>query len=385
LDWLQAVLNDAGNDPDIDFVFAQFHHPFHSELWPDGNTAFTGSIISLLEQFSDSFGKPSAHFFGHTHGYSRGESKESAHLIVNVATAGGNIDYWGEFTQIDYPEYIQSNDDYGFVLLNVNSGDDPSFVMRRISLGTPDNPLIHQVTDSVKIRRFNLPPDKPEGVFPAQNDLINPDCLILKGSAYHDPDYDLQGAAQWQIATDSLFTGIVYDQWKQYRDLFNNQDLQAGDDLTDEKINYLDPNSVYYWRVRYRDRSLGWSSWSDGIRFSTSSTSLSANLLMNSDAENGIQQWMVDAGALESDTALQCNGVYPYQGSYYFAVGAICTDNAYGEAHQDVDLTSFSSVIDAGNAGIRFGGYMRDWNYDDIPECRVDLFDVSGVLLVSSE
>ena len=37
LNWLQELLDDACADPNIDFVFAQMHHPFHSELWIPGN------------------------------------------------------------------------------------------------------------------------------------------------------------------------------------------------------------------------------------------------------------------------------------------------------------------------------------------------------------
>jgi len=48
-------------------------------------------------RFSMECGKPSAHFYGHTHGYSRGESRDAEPSVVNVASAGGNIDYWGEY------------------------------------------------------------------------------------------------------------------------------------------------------------------------------------------------------------------------------------------------------------------------------------------------
>ena len=108
LDWLQSVLNDACADEHIDFVFAQLHHPHHSELWIDGNTDYTGDVIEKLEIFSSGCGKPSVHFFGHTHGYSRGQSRDHQHLMVNVASAGGAIDNWGEYAQQDYKEYSKA-------------------------------------------------------------------------------------------------------------------------------------------------------------------------------------------------------------------------------------------------------------------------------------
>ena len=125
LDWLENVLNDAAENQDIDFVFAQLHHPHHSELWIDGNTDYTGQVIEKLEAFSSTSGKPSVHFFGHTHGYSRGQSRDHQHLMVNVASAGGAIDNWGEYDQQDYKEYSISTDDYGFVLVEVEAGEAP--------------------------------------------------------------------------------------------------------------------------------------------------------------------------------------------------------------------------------------------------------------------
>ncbi len=82
-------------------MFAQLHHPHKSELWIPGEISYTGDVIELMENFTEECGKPSIHFFGHTHGYSRGQSHNHNHLWVNVATAGGAIDHWGEYPQAD--------------------------------------------------------------------------------------------------------------------------------------------------------------------------------------------------------------------------------------------------------------------------------------------
>ena len=62
LDWLENTLNDACIQPHIDFVFVQLHHPHHSELWPRGNTSWTGDVIERMESFSTQCEKPSIHF-----------------------------------------------------------------------------------------------------------------------------------------------------------------------------------------------------------------------------------------------------------------------------------------------------------------------------------
>jgi len=79
LDWLTETLDDACANADIDFVFAQLHHPHESELWIAGNTSFTGDVIDRLVDFTANCEKPSAHFFGHTHGehLTTGESSRS--------------------------------------------------------------------------------------------------------------------------------------------------------------------------------------------------------------------------------------------------------------------------------------------------------------------
>ena len=103
--WLEKVLEETAKNEDIDFVFAQLHHPHKSELWIPGEEASTGKVVKMLENFTTETGKPSLHFFGHTHGYSRGQSKDHKHLWINVATAGGAIDNWGEFEGRDYDEF----------------------------------------------------------------------------------------------------------------------------------------------------------------------------------------------------------------------------------------------------------------------------------------
>ena len=127
LEWLDGVLENTCQTDSIDFVFAELHHPYKSELWTPGESDFTGSVVAKMEAFSDECGKPSIHFFGHTHGYSRGQSRDHKHVWINVATAGGAIDYWGDWPQYDYDEFSMSEDDWGFVLVEVEAGDEPEF------------------------------------------------------------------------------------------------------------------------------------------------------------------------------------------------------------------------------------------------------------------
>ena len=127
---------------------------------------------------------------------------------------------------------------------------------------------------------------------------MNPDCINLLASIYFDSDGDEHGASQWQISSDCTdFSYPIYDEWRQHGvNWYNEINLQENDILIDEQINFLDENSDYCWRVRYRDKSLAWSEWSDPVSFQTENSNLSENLIENYGAENNINYWNVEIG-----------------------------------------------------------------------------------------
>ncbi|HLF63055.1 MAG TPA: FN3 domain-containing metallophosphoesterase family protein [Saprospiraceae bacterium] len=387
LDWLDSILVLSCQDTLIDFVFAQMHHPFKSELWTPGETDYTGDIVARLETFSAECGKPTVHFFGHTHAYSRGESRDHQHVWLNVATAGGNIDYWGEFANADYEEFIISEDEYGFVMVEVTAGDDPQFTMRRLSFGDEYDPGGSTESDELTVRVNNNLPQTPLSLFPLSIDTVSPLCFTLKADDFIDPDGDEHGASHWQISTDSTdFDTPVVDTWKQYANWYNEVDLQANDDLTDESMSNLDPGETYWWRVRYRDKSLAWSTWTTPMRFQTGETSLlTSNLVANPGAETGITSWTIDEGTIESLSALECAGIDPYAGTKYFAVGALCVEYPFASVHQDIDVTAHVVAIDAGEVLVHYGAYLADWQNTDIPSFALQFHDGDGQVISGTD
>ena len=382
LEWLEAVLDDACVDEHLDFVFAQLHHPYLSELWPPGELNFTGEVIALLDAFATTCGKPTAHLFGHTHGYSRGQSRDHVHVWVNVATAGGNIDYWDEYAQIDYEEFVVSQDEYGFVLVDVTAGNDPSFALQRLGRGDEFQPEDNVLRDEITIRRYNVAPAVPEARIPAADAEIAPECVVLVASPYCDPDGDEHGATHWQISTDCAdFSAPALDRWIQHQNWYGEVDTQAGDHLGDVLAGDLHPETGYCWRVRTRDRSLAWSDWSTATSFRTTASSLGANLLVNPGAEEGADGWTALAGALEVLADGECGGISPFAGDHYFAVGGVCDPHELGEAVQTVDVAAYAAAIDAGDAAVSFGGMLSTWGGDDQPEIELAFVDADGVEL----
>ena len=384
LTWLDNVLDETAANDQIDFVFAQFHHPHKSELWTPGNTDYSGSIVERLEAFTNTSGKPSIHFFGHTHGYSRGQSRDHQHLWVNVATGGGNVDYWGEFPNADYPEFEYTSADYGFVMVEVQAGDQPQFSMKRFSRGNEVVFKDNELTDSITIRLNNAPPEKPVATGCATNGQeVDPNDTLLRASSFSDPDGDSILESQFQVATVlNGFQNPVRDIWLRNRNFYsptNASGIANGyfsvntvtdPDIRKTIINGLDSNTQYFWRVRYRDTGLVWSPWSDVATFTTGAFNLGPNLLVNAGAESEISGWTIVDGPLESLTAEECNsGTIPFTGNRFFAVGGVCFDEGpYGEAFQRIDVSNQSGAINAGEVVARFGGRLTNFNGSDRPE-----------------
>ena len=386
LDWFDTVLASAATNPDIDFVIAQFHHPHKSELWTPGELSYSGQIVQKLEAFSITNDKPSMHLFGHTHGYSRGQSRDCKHIWLDVASAGGNIDYWGEFANQDYEQFTVTHDDYGFVLIEITNDANPKIEMKRISRGDENNPLDNVLRDTFTLYKNSSPINTTVPISPI-GQTINPACVILKAESFSAPNPNvLHGQSHWQVSPTIDFESIVSQSWKNFENWYFEQNTQANDDLTDEKISVLSSNSNYYWRVRYRDREFNWSDWSTPVAFSTGESTVSANLIINPGAENGMSNWAVVEGMVEALTDGQCNGVSPHSGSKYFAVGGLCngTESPIGRCSQNIDVSGYATNIDTGNLQANFGAYMRDWEGLDIPQIKIYFKNNSGAIIGAS-
>jgi hypothetical protein len=385
LDWLENTLAETATADSIDFVFAQLHHPHKSELWTPGESNFTGEVINKLEQFSTESGKPSIHFFGHTHGYSRGQSRDHKHLWINVATAGGAIDNWGEFPNFDYDEFSVSQDDYGFVSIEITDDADPKVVVKRISRGDQDAVIDNEITDSLTLRLFPLTVDIPLPIFPL-DETIFPECVTLKASLFSSPNASAtHGQSHWQVSTNpDGFDNPIAESWKNFENWYFEEDTQANDDLTDEKILGLGENTDYWWRVRYRDREMNWSDWTAAVPFLTGESMALPNLLMNAGAEDSLSNWSVIEGVVEALTAGVCEGINPHSGERYFAVGGLCEHSDVGRCVQAVDVSTFADSIDAGGYLVNFGGFLSDFGGSDLPEMRLLFFDENLVELGTS-
>jgi len=274
--WYEDQLDASLWDPQIDYVLTQFHHACKSEIWPSGQNFQACNFVDKLEAFSADCGKPSAHLYGHTHAYSRGQSRDVKHLWVNVATSAGDIDYWEEGGEpaIDHDEIQMTFHEYGFEIWHFTTGAFP--MMRMVRRTGGEDGIYYGYTDESILDEFsleaaNLPPAAPAAVSPVDVE-VDPGAVVLQASAFSDPDGDGHLSSHWQVtATAGDYSAPVVDAWgndTRFENIFYDEDTQAGVDITAYTAS-LAPDATYYWRVRYRDEHLEWSDWSGEVSFST--------------------------------------------------------------------------------------------------------------------
>ncbi|MCP4602722.1 MAG: hypothetical protein GY847_19770 [Proteobacteria bacterium] len=109
------------------------------------------------------------------------------------------------------------------------------------------------------------------------------------------------------------------------------------------------------------------------------------NLLANPGASDGINDWIVVSGYLESLSPFECKGVNPYTGGRYFTAGGLCSSAEYGEAYQRVDVSNFAEEIDTGEMTVYFGGAMRNFEGEDKPEIELMFLGAGKELLGRSD
>lgn len=97
----------------------------------------------------------------------------------------------------------------------------------------------------------NRAPDQPVVNAPADGMVLGSMTPNLETDLYNDPDGDGHAETQWQISTDPAFGSLLMD-------ITSSTHLN----LLPVPMDILDPETTYYWRVRYIDDVGGMSDWS---------------------------------------------------------------------------------------------------------------------------
>lgn len=256
LAWLETDLEVALADARTDMVFVYFHHPWKSELWPPGEEEYSGEIIKRIEAALAKHQKPGAYFHGHTHGYSRGQSKDAPLFWVNVGSAGGHLDRWGDYPeQRPYEEIQRSYDDFGVVTFSVNAGGAPGFDAVRLSFGNDQEPV-----DAVPRDGFGATVGQGSPSTPRIERTLRGG---LTATAYADPAGLPHLETEWQFSATPDFAAPLAVKWLRREKIYRDTDLMAGVDLTALSPGTEVTSKAAYVRVRYRNERLSWSAWSE--------------------------------------------------------------------------------------------------------------------------
>jgi hypothetical protein len=224
-------------------------------------------------------------------------------------------------------------------------------------------------------------PSTPTNTTPANaatNQSRNP---TLIGSTFSDPDTgDTHANSQWQLATDSGFSSLVWDSSTTATNLtsivVNSSNGTFSGSLSGKTT--LNSSTQYYFRVRHQDNNGGWSNYSTGTYFTTQANvvpstptnttpsvgttgvdirpTLSASAYSDPDSDaQGATQWQIstgtgasfiagivyDTGTTTASNSININYTLNYLTTYYWRVRY--QDNQTGWSSYSTD-TGFTTA-----------------------------------------
>ncbi|QIL83549.1 hypothetical protein G7047_29110 [Diaphorobacter sp. HDW4A] len=209
LDWFTGLMKSTREEAKP-YVLLLNHHPCLSEKWRQGEVIAACDFISQLEDYGRGTGAITANVNGHVHFYERGNSMNSRHLWLNVASGSGGLESakQEDDTDLDVIANAKLAFGYGTLQFSFDSGAAPSLEWKRYDLsGTA---ISASANDAIRVtsERFAASPQLPE----AKLGKVDPATVQLR--------YALSGApaiyeAQWQLSKSRKFdTGApVYDVW----------------------------------------------------------------------------------------------------------------------------------------------------------------------------
>ena len=343
-DWLTAVLDAAEINDEIDFIFPFFHHPGHSEIWPDGNTDYVqDDILPILKNYS----KVSMTSYGHSHAYERGvieldttnvNYRCDMHMMLNGG-AGSALDRWGMYSnQQDYPEIHMTLDHYIYSVIDVDC-DNKSWNCKTYSLGNLDKQLNNVLIDEWYSNINQAKPNTPVAL-----DILNQGTSNVELLASNFSGVDSLMTSQFQLTTSpGDYSSPILDKTRDWQNIYGDSgapdynpiDLNAGIELNRLNVDgYVSGTTqIYGWRVRYRDFNLKWSEWSNEYIINnpdfadfigTPLTICEGESVTFTDAStNSPADWSWDFGDGNSSTAQNPSHPYTTAGTYTVSLTVI--------------------------------------------------------------
>ncbi len=268
LNWLNNVLQKAEVDSTIDWVIVFTHRPGHSEFWVNGNESYVqNDLIPLLSKYS----KVDILTYGHTHAYERGQVTNGSFRLLESGGGGAEIGKWlGDDSEKDYPEIQRAHNYWCYTIIDIDI-ENKKYEAKSYGLGNDDITRDNELFDSFFRDKANeTPPQKPVGK--TEGSVASP--VKLSASTYSG-NYEIL-SSQFQVTSEKgNYDDLIINSKRDFENIYFDSgapdfiplDKNSGIDLTQCMLenNKLEVGRTYWWRVRYRDKNLQWSEWSDEV------------------------------------------------------------------------------------------------------------------------
>ncbi len=267
--WLDSLMQKAEVDPNIDWVIVFTHRPGHSEIWPNGNERYVqDDLIPLLSKYK----KADILTYGHSHAYERGQVTSGNLRLLENGGGGAELDRWREYAnQTDYPEIQKTHDYWCYTIVDIDVAK-KKYEANSYSLGHGELVMNNEVFDTfIRDKADETSPKRPVAITKG----VQTYPIILQASKYSGK-YDIL-SSQFQVTSEKgdYVDKLIVDIKRDFEDLYSDSgapdftpiDKNKGIDLTKYwlELYKLKSGETCWWRVRYRDKNLQWSKWSDEV------------------------------------------------------------------------------------------------------------------------
>ena len=401
--WLQNIIQSADNNPDLDMIFSFSHMPGQSEIWPDGNHAWT--LNTVIPSLSTSQ-KGLLLAGGHSHNYERGLSETGRVTTIISGGSGGDLDRWGMYAnQQNYENTLIAYDMYNWILVDVDL-ENMMYQATMYSMGHPDMPRINEVMDQWSVNVIPVPQEYPLAM--TESATIS-DGLGLYA---YPPDqvFDIT-SARYILASDPSFADVIYDVTEHYINIYGDSgnpnwtpiDLNANKDIWRRFIptTMLAEGNTYHWKMQVRNRNLDFSPFSEtrnfvmqfqepAAAFSVLNPSVYVGESMyftesSTGEANGVA-WDFDADGIIDSYQRHPSHIYLQAGEYTVTL-LVFINNEIHQASQTVEVMS-SPISDPELPGVRFqfsvypnpfkSQTSLELKLDTLSSVRIEIYNLKG-------
>ena len=274
LEWFDSLLSDAEKDSRIDWVIVYTHRPGHTENYPHGGEKYVQDhIIPIMSKYS----KSEILTYGHSHAYERGQVTDANFRLLQNGGGGAELGRWKfDQDQQDYSEIQRTNDYWSYTIVDIDITN-KKYEAKSYSLGNSDRIMNNELFDSFFRDKANeTPPQKPIAI----TNGVQSYPILLRASKYSGI-YDIL-SSQFQVTSEKgNYNGFGVDCKRDFENIYFDSgapdfipiDKNRGVNLTKLLLKNIkfETGKEYWWRVRYRDKNLQWSEWSDEVLIITES------------------------------------------------------------------------------------------------------------------